>query len=46
MTITKDDTTIVEGAGSAEAISGRIEQLRRQIEETDSDYDRELERLH
>jgi chaperonin GroEL len=41
ITITKDETTIVEGAGSAEAISGRIEQLRRQIEETDSDYDRE-----
>jgi chaperonin GroEL len=39
--VTKDDTTIVEGAGSAEAIRGRISQLRAQIEETDSNYDRE-----
>ncbi len=39
--VTKDDTTIVEGAGSEEAIQGRIEQIRREIEETDSDYDRE-----
>ncbi|HUV04343.1 MAG TPA: chaperonin GroEL [Armatimonadota bacterium] len=39
--ITKEETTIVEGAGSAEAVKGRIEQLRRQIETTDSSYDKE-----
>ena len=39
--ITKDDTTIVEGRGDAEAIKARIEQIRRQIAESDSDYDRE-----
>ena len=39
--VTNDDTTIIEGAGSADAIKGRIEQLRRAIEETDSNYDRE-----
>jgi len=39
--ITKDDTTIVEGAGDEAQIKGRIEQIRRQIEETDSDWDRE-----
>ncbi len=39
--VTKDDTTIIEGAGSPEAIQGRIEQIRKEIEETDSDYDRE-----
>ncbi|UCH35086.1 MAG: chaperonin GroEL [Armatimonadota bacterium] len=39
--ITKDDTTVVEGKGSAEAIQGRIAQIKRQIGETDSDYDRE-----
>lgn len=39
--VTADDTTIIEGAGSADAITGRIEQLRTMIEETDSDYDRE-----
>jgi chaperonin GroEL len=39
--VTKDETTIVEGAGSPEAIRGRISQLRAQIEETDSNYDRE-----
>jgi chaperonin GroEL len=41
VTITKESTTIVEGAGKTSAIKGRIEQLRRQIEETTSDYDRE-----
>ena len=41
VTVTSDETTIVEGAGSAEAIKGRIDQIRRQIETTDSDYDRE-----
>jgi chaperonin GroEL len=39
--IGKDDTTIVDGAGSADAIKGRIAQIRAQIEETTSDYDRE-----
>lgn len=39
--ITKDDTTIIEGAGSSDAIKGRIEQIRRLMEETDSNYDRE-----
>ncbi|WP_104163058.1 chaperonin GroEL [Cryobacterium sp. N22] len=39
--ITKDETTIVEGAGDAEAIAGRVQQIRNEIENTDSDYDRE-----
>ena len=39
--ITKEDTTIIEGAGASESISGRVSQIRRQIEETTSDYDRE-----
>ncbi|MFV0453199.1 MAG: chaperonin GroEL [Propioniciclava sp.] len=39
--VTKDDTTIVDGAGSAEAVSGRVDQLRAEIERTDSDWDRE-----
>jgi chaperonin GroEL len=39
--ITKDETTIVEGAGEPDMISGRVEQIRREIENTDSDYDRE-----
>jgi len=39
--ITKDETTIVEGAGSAEEITGRVEQIRREMEKSDSDYDRE-----
>jgi chaperonin GroEL len=41
VSVSKDETTIVEGAGSQEAIKSRIEQIRRQIQETDSDYDRE-----
>ncbi|TAN36749.1 MAG: chaperonin GroEL [Verrucomicrobia bacterium] len=41
VTIDKDNTTIVEGAGKASDIQGRIAQIRRQIEETTSDYDRE-----
>ena len=41
VTIDKDNTTIIEGAGSEKAIEGRIKQLRTQIEETTSDYDRE-----
>ncbi|RZU66166.1 chaperonin GroEL [Microterricola gilva] len=39
--ITKDETTIVEGAGDVEAIAGRVAQIRAEIENTDSDYDRE-----
>ncbi len=39
--ITKDETTIVQGAGEEEAIAGRVTQIRREIENTDSDYDRE-----
>jgi chaperonin GroEL len=41
VTIDKDNTTIVEGAGDSKAIQGRIGQIRKQIEETSSDYDRE-----
>ena len=41
ITITKDATTIVEGEGGSEAITGRVNQIRRQIEDTSSDYDRE-----
>ncbi len=41
VTIDKDDTTIVEGAGSATSIAGRVKQLRTQVEDTTSDYDRE-----
>jgi chaperonin GroEL len=39
--IDKDNTTIIEGAGDAKAIKGRIEQIRKEIETTTSDYDRE-----
>ena len=39
--ITKDSTTIVEGKGDKAAIEGRINQIRKEIEESDSDYDRE-----
>lgn len=39
--IDKDNTTIVDGAGKKEAIEGRVKQIRAQIEETTSDYDRE-----
>ena len=41
ITITKDNTTIVEGAGDAASIKGRIGQIKKQIESTTSDYDRE-----
>src|SRR6266581_826695 len=39
--VTKDDTTIVEGQGDADEIKGRINQIKAEIEKTDSDYDRE-----
>jgi chaperonin GroEL len=39
--ITKDETTVIEGAGTHKAIQGRMEQIRRAVEDTDSSYDRE-----
>jgi chaperonin GroEL len=39
--ITKDETTIIEGAGTKEKIDARVKQIRREVEETTSDYDRE-----
>jgi chaperonin GroEL len=39
--VTKDDTTVVEGAGTDEEVKGRIAQIKREIENTDSDWDRE-----
>ena len=39
--ITKDDTTLVEGGGSSDDVSGRIAQIKREIDDTDSDWDRE-----
>ena len=41
MTIDKDNTTIIEGDGTQQAIAGRVKQIRAQVEETTSDYDRE-----
>jgi chaperonin GroEL len=41
VTVTKDDTTIVEGAGSEDDIKGRIQQIKTEIDNTDSDWDRE-----
>jgi chaperonin GroEL len=41
VTIDKDNTTIVEGAGTKQAIEGRVKQLRSQVQDTTSDYDRE-----
>jgi chaperonin GroEL len=41
VTIDKDNTTIVEGAGTTAAIEGRVKQIRTQVEDTTSDYDRE-----
>jgi chaperonin GroEL len=45
--ITKDETTIIEGGGTSDAVAGRVKQIRQEIENTDSDYDREklMERL-
>ncbi len=39
--VTKDETTIVEGAGDADQIAGRVNQIRAEIEKSDSDYDKE-----
>ena len=41
VTVTKEETTIVDGGGKHDAIKGRIEMIKKQIEETDSDFDRE-----
>src|SRR5579872_3398983 len=41
VTVTKEETTIVDGSGKQDAIKGRIEMIKKQIEETDSDFDRE-----
>jgi chaperonin GroEL len=41
VTVTKDDTTVVEGEGNPDDIKGRINQIKAEIEKTDSDYDRE-----
>jgi chaperonin GroEL len=41
ITVDKDNTTIIEGAGKKEAIEGRVKAIRREVEETTSDYDRE-----
>src|SRR5438045_7879292 len=41
ITIDKDNTTIIEGAGTKQALEGRVKQIRSQIEDTTSDYDRE-----
>jgi chaperonin GroEL len=41
VTITKDETTIVEGSGDVDQIAGRVSQIRAEIEKSDSDYDRE-----
>ena len=41
ITMDKDNTTIVDGSGDAEAIKGRVSEIRVQIENTSSDYDRE-----
>ncbi|GHC40942.1 chaperonin GroEL [Roseibacillus persicicus] len=41
VSITKENTTIVEGNGTSDAITGRVNQIRKQIEDTSSDYDRE-----
>ena len=41
VTIDKDDTTIIEGGGTQQAIEGRVKQIRTQVEDTTSDYDRE-----
>ncbi len=41
MTVTKDDTTVVDGAGDASEVAGRVNQIKAEIENTDSDWDRE-----
>src|SRR5699024_2966764 len=41
ITVTKDNTTIIDGAGSDDAVAGRVAQIRSEVEHTDSDWDRE-----
>ncbi|MGI8868001.1 MAG: chaperonin GroEL [Mycobacteriales bacterium] len=41
VTVTKDETTIVDGSGDADQIQGRVNQIRQEIEDSDSDYDKE-----
>jgi chaperonin GroEL len=41
VTVTKDETTIIDGAGKPETIKGRIDMIKKQVEDTDSDFDRE-----
>ena len=41
ITVTKDNTTIIDGAGSDDAVAGRVAQIRAEVENTDSDWDRE-----
>jgi len=41
VTVTKEETTIVDGGGKPEAIKGRIDMIKKQVEDTDSDFDRE-----
>ncbi|MDQ1437857.1 MAG: chaperonin GroEL [Acidimicrobiaceae bacterium] len=41
VTVTKDETTVVEGAGTADEVKGRVNQIKAEIDNTDSDYDRE-----
>src|SRR5699024_9421639 len=41
VTITKDDTTIVEGGGNADEVNARVDQIKAEIEQSDSDWDRE-----
>jgi len=41
ITVTKDETTVIEGSGDPEQIAGRVNQIRAEIEKSDSDYDRE-----
>src|SRR4029078_9940395 len=41
VTITKDDTTIVDGGGNSEEVAGRVNQIKAEIESTDSEWDRE-----
>ncbi len=44
--VTKDETTVVEGGGNPDDIKGRINQIKAEIDKTDSDYDREKEKKH
>src|SRR5207247_323591 len=41
LVVTKDETTVIEGAGDSDQVKGRVNQIKAEIEKTDSDYDRE-----